>query len=370
MSSSAAAMNIMDKYQTLTRGIEEARRESNLLQEEKENLLRHVENLCDEREIMTSHLAQARTEAADLQRRIGDISNDDDDDSKNSSDITVARNLQQQQVDFLKEHIAQQRRDFCETSRTFRSTVKRLKLTSTECGLEMAVSHAFLQVHGVPVDEEREDLVVVETQEYDASTRDALEQEWHNDALSDETMTPYRRAFEARQDAEHAYNDVVVARSEAMDRANKRHDKHVTLQGQLERIRGTVSDLEQELSQLQEDTSEIDAMTASYRQRAQQQQQQQRSTVQHQVQQPRTSAPAAAASTRAPHNPYARRTDTRTVLERQHPHLAGRVRLDRQFGASSVGIIGGAEVVHPTTTIVEDDSSDDDIDDFVAFRRN
>jgi chromosome segregation ATPase len=395
----------MDKYQFLNRGIENARRETSQLAESKEDMLRKAEQLRHDRETMMQRMTRAQTEATQLRLEIQQTQSlsllplrapaaTSTTSIVTPDTNTAAHQYQQQRVAFLQEHAEQQRRDFCEESRTFRATVKRLKLTSTECGLDMAMSHAFLQIHGVDVTEEN----VVENQPKEShllsselESNEVLQDAWHDEAMAataaplddsaintDNSDFPhhsaslaYQLAFVARQVAEHAYNDCRIALGEAKDRAKLRAQKRSILKSQLVRLRTTIQELEKELNDTQEQTRELEALTEMYRQRVQRVPP--RDTYQQQplTQQPRRGL--------LPSNPYTRSNgctteaagshDDRAV--QQHPHLVGRIRMDRQFGGASIGVdIGGAHAVATTSCTVEDSDSDDDINDFVPFRRN
>ena len=407
-STSDAMSNIMDKYQFLNRGIEDARRETSQLAESKEDMLRRAEQLRQDRETMMQRTARAQKEATQLQSKIQQTMSSQSLPSiplrapaATSATPVVTpetssseHQYQQQRVAFLQEHAEQQRRDFCEESRTFRATVKRLKLTSTEFGLDTAMSHAFLQIHGVDVTEEKvAENHVRESHSIpsESVSIDVLQDAWHDEAMAatavalddnaivmenfehphHPALRAYQLAFVARQVAEHAYNDSRIALGEAKDRAKLRAQKRTTLKSQLIRLRTTIQELEKELNDTQEQTRELEALTEMYRQRVQRVPPRETYQQQPLTQQQRRGVP--------PSNPYtrsngctteaARQHDNRAV--QQHPHLVGRIRMDRQFGGASISVdIGGDHAVATTSCTVEDCDSDNDISDFVPFRRN
>ena len=415
--------NIMDKYQSLNRGIETARRETSQFQESKDCLREQVEQLQDDRIRMEQDVETARQESTRLQSEIQETMLQS---SSNTSGATAAdcggTDYQDygdptRRVEFSKTYAEQQRRNFCEESREFRATVKRLKLTSTECGLDDSVAHAFLQVHGrinaaiLDYDDENKENVPPAAAATTAApvSMEVLEDEWHKEAMSataataqndDDTvynqaplllLLSYQRAYSARQTAEHAFNDVMILRGNAAERATKRSLKMESLHTQLVRIRKTIGDLDGDLAETQEQTRELEAIAESYQQRVvqrvpavqhhqqaqhqqnqQNQQHQQHQQHQHQHQhQHQQQAPGQQHQQQTPGqqqrrsifppNPYAPRQSPAAV---QHPHLAGRIRMDRQFGAS-VGIAIGGDRMDNN----DDDSDDDEIGDFVAFRR-
>eukprot|EP00546_Thalassionema_frauenfeldii_P014293 CAMPEP_0178914690 /NCGR_PEP_ID=MMETSP0786-20121207/11577_1 /TAXON_ID=186022 /ORGANISM="Thalassionema frauenfeldii, Strain CCMP 1798" /LENGTH=277 /DNA_ID=CAMNT_0020587649 /DNA_START=111 /DNA_END=944 /DNA_ORIENTATION=+ len=277
--------------------------------------------------------------------------------------------------------MTQQRRDFWEESRNFRSTIKRLKLTSTECGLDTAISHAFLEAHGIDVEAEH---VNEETHDAASLPTELLEEKWHEEAMTElpaseeatrnldynhpmhQALLSYRRAFKEREEAEHDFNDARIMHKDASDRSLKRRLKQEKLRAQLKNIELANRDLEQEIKDLTEQTLETQALTESYQKRANEKQ-------------PEMSMSTSNGRSLLPTNPYSKtrtsltRQNYKTAIERQHPHLAGRIRMDRQFGVASIGISGGDEALSLGKVLDGEDSSssdDDEISDFVAFRRN
>lgn len=373
------AMAIMEKYASLKKGIDEARNETLRLQEEKENLLSQIEKLHADRSNMEKEEQVAQNEAVVLQEKIKLILKASSQYSSLSSDALIRRNCEERRVNFMNSYMTQQRRDFWEESRNFRSTIKRLKLTSTECGLDTAISHAFLEAHGIDVEAEH---VNEETRDAASLPTELLEEKWHEEAMAElpaseeetrnldyndpmyQALLSYRRAFKEREEAEHDFNDARIMHKEASDRSLKRRQKQEKLRAQLKSIESANRDLEQEIKDVKEQTLETQALTESYRKRANEKQ-------------PEIST--SNGRSLLPTNPYSKtqtsltRQNYKTAVERQHPHLAGRIRMDRQFGVASIGISGGDEALSLRKVLDEEDSSssdDDNISDFVAFRRN
>jgi predicted nucleic acid-binding Zn-ribbon protein len=440
-------MSIMEKYQSLNRGIDDARRDTAALQDETEDYQAQLEALQDAcRTMEQDELVVAQEESVALQSRIQDIRTARTDAAPGSSDAATTTTTvgdastttstpcdyayQKRRVDFLKDYIAQQRHDFCEESRDFRLNMKRIKLSesSSSAFLDTSVSRAFLQSNGVHVandddgdDGDDDDVLENDTDEPSLSL-EVLEDEWHEEAMASsspsaiatttiihntndsddnvdttaETASTYKAVFLARRTTEHDYNTCMAARVQAEERATKRQQKLATLQSNLDRARAAISSLTHELTETHDHTTELQAMAESFQQRATQQQKQaalgattaagtsggsknrniggssnpgRQSTA--------TSQPAAFITTRRSHttNPYANKNNgssNRTAVQRQHPHLAGRIRMDRQFGGASMSgldVIGGAEVLVGVNSDDDESESDDDIGDFVAFPR-
>eukprot|EP00547_Thalassionema_nitzschioides_P003555 CAMPEP_0194206850 /NCGR_PEP_ID=MMETSP0156-20130528/5770_1 /TAXON_ID=33649 /ORGANISM="Thalassionema nitzschioides, Strain L26-B" /LENGTH=371 /DNA_ID=CAMNT_0038933479 /DNA_START=112 /DNA_END=1227 /DNA_ORIENTATION=- len=371
-------MAIMEKYSSLQKGIDESRNEILKLQEEKENLLSQVEQLHADRSKMEKEEQVARDEAAMLQERTKSILKDGCHSFSSSSDTLMKRNQEQRRVNFIKSYTTQYRRDFWEESRNFRSAIKRLKLTTSECGLDKAISHSFLEANGISVESE---LVNSENQHVAALPAELLEENWHKEAMREipaseeeefdysdpmnQALLAYRREFYEREKAEISLNEAMILHRETNGRSLKRRQKKDKLRAQLQSVQQATKELEQELKDIEEQTLETQALTESYRKRA---------TAQ---------TPLLSTSDGRPHvpkNPYSKSQNFhstsqnhRTAIERQHPHLAGRIRMDRQFGVASIGIFCGDDIL-PTGNTIDTEcassSDDDDISDFVPFRRS
>lgn len=437
-------MNLMEKYQSLNRGIDEARRGTSNLVESKETLLLQVEQLIQDRELMQQQIAQASEESTLLQQDIQQqLLVETTTTTRKSGSTTASTSLasstnvrdyhhhQRRRVEFLRDYAQEQRRNFEESSRTFRTNVKRLKLISMECGLEedtAILSQAFLNIHGVghsqdvlpPEDEEHDDASTdfnPLTASTSASTIESLEGEWHQEAMGtkdtskDETadhdgnchsaggdtataaLLSYKRAFVERHTAEDEYNERRIAWGDAEERAAQRAQKQEAMQAKLTRLRTTIHTLENDMTDAQEQTRELQALTEAYRQRVQRMPPRIAAEHHHalpqvtihqkshdQQQQPQTQNRRLQLSTSMPpFNPYdaagssvagrhSRRHDGRTEQQQQqHPHLTGRMRMDRQFGGASIGVAisGGRDTVPGNIHTIDD--SDDDINDFVPF---
>ena len=296
----------------------------------------------------------ARNDYDALQKRVNNALQESAS-SKLYNKALMDRNQAHRYLQVTKQLVQQQRRGFLEESRNFRSTIKRLKLTS--CATD--VSEAFLQIHGsTTASRSSEDFTGDDEhnergKEHDtAANRELVEDECHKQAMAISGMEDsheddvelhvallaYQRAYQARAATEHAFNNAMEAFTEIQDQVQQRQSKQAVLQQQLERIRATVQQLEGEMQETEEQTRECQALAESYRQRAQHQQPKMESTK----------------------NPYssASSNSKRKMDAVQHPHLTGRVRMDRQFGATGI-------------TIQEEDSDNDEesIDVFGPFHK-
>jgi hypothetical protein len=364
MASSAAlpstgAMAILDKYATLNRHLDEARQETLEIQDRVDNATVWLEDTHQERAKITDDRGEAQHDTRQLQKELDQISR------QHRQHIAALPHVDPRGTVSLR-LIQEHRQEFLAQSRQFRRTVQRLRLTATELGLDMAAPHAWLELHGVHVQEDAsgpaEELVSI----------DLLEEEWHQEAMEEDTNgRPHRhggflltddhgtsgdkqdleteRALDAYHHAwtKHAATTTMlentrVASDKSQQRSRERLGRQDQLRAQLDRIQRDTSTLEEQLAELETDTQMALGMAKSFRQRAEQR----------------------AAS--RPQNPYAGRTPpsaprtypVATVSDdRQHPHFEGHHRryVDRQFNTS--------------VTLEVNDDSDDDILSFAPFQK-
>jgi hypothetical protein len=378
MSSSNAAMNIMEKYQSLNRDIEEARRQTTECLNYKESLELKAVQLTQEINNMKQDIEKSEQDVLYWQEKLQSaLKSGGEDAHVESSSMSLSTTRQdhqnqQRSVAFLEDHTEEQSRTFCEESRAFRTDIKRLYLASSECGLSSATRHAYLLIHGVAEagDEYMAALGKID-EASDETSKVQLEEEWHKEALAavakatddvpyhHAAMLCYQRSFEAFQEAEKAFQERRKALEDCQQRASLRMQKKQSLQAQLARLRTTIQEMELELADIREQTKEIEAITKSYKQR-----------IQH--------VPSVYNSTQEnsclpPSNPYVRSLNqgrqTQHKEQQQFPHLARRTRLDRRFGGPSIGltISNNPMSIEPCGA---NEDSDDDISDFVPFQRS
>ena len=416
-SGSGGAISLLEKYATLNRGIDEARQEMAAIQDQIEECQSAIETKREERQAMEKELEmnESSSSSSSITRKdksgstMVDDNNDDDDRSSLERMQAALRNKTraQQRLDFRKRYQRQQlEEEFLENARSFRNRCKRLRMQANEFD-ETVAAHAFLEANGIHAPQQEGDNEEKEEERDVTSVTEAdnsLEDEWRFEAMSEarhvdseedsemsEANHSYRKAFEALQDTNKQLQSIQQRHQAAVKAQQMRLKRQKQLQVQLERIRADSKSLETELTDLQEQTKETKSMTESFRKRAMAKRKSQPSTT--------TTTTTPNTTRAATNNPYANRaTNTRrrnqnnnndmaracaphfrdtpqTARERQHPHLTGRRRRDRQFD-SSLGIIGGADLLDFNNDPVEspalepmdlsmalDDDDDDDDDD-------
>ena len=219
-----------------------------------------------------------------------------------------------------------------------------------------------------------------DTNNDDQAATAAADDDDDDDPELSEVQASFRKAHSAYGAAKKELNAVKRVLNKAKKESDGRQNRQGQLQKQLDRVRNDCRALEDQLASIEEETKEATAMAESYKNRTESC--------------PSPSAPAAATtrtttSTTANHNnnnnrnnsnqnPYARTKNNtagrrnmgqgskankkaatkkrksqprpylmehRTALQRQHPHLTGRIRRQKQFD-SGLAVIGGAEVLY------------------------
>ena len=117
-------MNLMDQYQSLNRGIEEARRDLVRLEKARDSLSSRLERVLEERDRMVHETQVARQESREWRDRMRQVMIS----RSNRYPLAVGRRQKaRQRVQRLRQRLQRQRCDFLEESRTFRSALLRLQ---------------------------------------------------------------------------------------------------------------------------------------------------------------------------------------------------------------------------------------------------
>jgi hypothetical protein len=320
------------------------------------------------------------------------------------------------QVDFTKQYVEEQRQRFLETSRDFRTCCKRMRLSASAVGDDTVISKAFLERHGGCYSDDESDGMQKDTE---------LEQ----------VMDEHRRRKDARDEAIRALRAVQVKEKGSSEQSASRSERKGLLVAQLDRVRKDNVDLEQQLKSLDQQTREAREMAHNLekgefkyififvmdccmisaivlvhnvvdvtrrtsncgRYGGAPHSFASASTFQNPITPSPYTAPRFSQQVgrkTVPRNPYASshvsvsQTQPEVAMGRErnhddrvaHPHLIGRVRLDRQFGSALEIISGGTddflgppESNQPTAyktinnPIVFDDDHDDDDDELLSY---
>jgi hypothetical protein len=131
----AGAIHLLEKYTALNRSMDDARCENVRIQSEKETIRQEIDRLKQERVDMEAQTVQAR------------------DETRLHSDVQDAlRKCKEVESSHAQALLEQERLDFLEQSRDFRTTCKRMRLSASKVGHDVATSRAFLERHRVLVD--------------------------------------------------------------------------------------------------------------------------------------------------------------------------------------------------------------------------
>jgi predicted nuclease with TOPRIM domain len=240
------AINLLEKYTTLNRSMDDARRENAKIQAEMESIRLEIEKLQSQRVEMKAPTKQAQDETASLHTRVNDALDEYNKLEQRHSQALLNKTEACRQLQFTKSYIDSSRLDFLQQSRDFRTTCKRMRLSASAVGEESATSMAFLEHHHVTVD-------------------------WTNDTQDTTDNGDLEQAIQAhaqcKQERDEAQRtlEAVRAREEAASiKSSSRESQKNKLLAQVERVRRETTDCEHQLRDLDQQTKEAREMAHNY----------------------------------------------------------------------------------------------------------
>lgn len=240
------AINLLEKYTTLNRSMDDARRENAKIQAEMESIRLEIEKLQSQRVEMKAQTKQAQDETASLHTRVNDALDEYNKLEQRHSQALLNKTEACRQLQFTKSYIDSSRLDFLQQSRDFRTTCKRMRLSASAVGEESATSMAFLEHHHVTVD-------------------------WTNDTQDTTDNGDLEQAIQAhaqcKQERDEAQRtlEAVRAREEAASiKSSSRESQKNKLLAQVERVRRETTDCEHQLRDLDQQTKEAREMAHNY----------------------------------------------------------------------------------------------------------
>jgi len=248
MSSSTAqagAINLLEKYTLLNRGMDDARRENARIQSEKESIHQQIERLRLERVDMEEQTVQAREDTITLNKDIQDALTKYAEVEDRHAQALLAKMEARRQLEFAKQNVEEQRQDFLGKSRDFRTTCKRMRLSASAVGEDMAISKAFLERHDVNVDWSDDDGNV-------------------KDAELEQALVEHARRKEERDEAERALLVTQARENISTQQSAGRLERKKQSLAQLERVRKDNADVENQLKDLDKQTKEAREMAHNF----------------------------------------------------------------------------------------------------------
>ena len=242
----AGAIHLLEKYTALNRCMDDARSENARIQSEKETIRQEIERLEQERVDMEAQTVQARDESSTLHKDVQDALVKCTELEKRHAQALLEKMEARRQLDLAKTLVEQQRQDFLEQSRDFRTTCKRMRLSASAVGEDMATSKAFLKRHNVSVN---------------WSDNDGSE---GGDAELQQVLSQHARWKAERDEAERALQDTQAREKLSAERASTRLERKNQLRAQLERVRRDNTEAENHLKDLDQQTREAREMAHNF----------------------------------------------------------------------------------------------------------
>jgi chromosome segregation ATPase len=240
-SSQPGAMALLEKYTALNRGMDEARREASATKSKMESVRQQIDRLRVERRNMEAQTQDAKEDTVglhkDVQEALAKLRELED----RHAQALLNKMEAQRRLDFTKQYVEEQRQQFLETSRDFRTCCKRVRLSTSAIGEDLVISKAFLERHGAYYSED--------------------EESDEKDTEFDQTMVEHRRRKSARDGTERVLRAIQVKEKDSSERSASRSERKSQLLAQLDRVRKDNADLEQQLKSLDHQTREAREMS-------------------------------------------------------------------------------------------------------------
>lgn len=247
MTAQAGAINLLEKYTALNRSIDDARHENAQIQSKKESILQQVEKLRGERVDAQAQTTQAREDTVTLNKQVQEELVKCAELEDGHAQALLDKMETRRQLEFAKQYVQEQRHEFLEKSRDFRTTCKRMRLSASAVGEEEASSKAFLERHDVNVDWSDSD-------------------EHVNDVELEHALAEHARRKLERDKAQRALQAAQARENISLKKAADRLERKKQSLAQLERVRRDNADAENELKDLDQQTREARDMAHNYEQ--------------------------------------------------------------------------------------------------------
>jgi chromosome segregation ATPase len=244
-------MSLLEKYSNIHRGIDQAREETDKMRLQIEQTNKGIEGLVQERESM-----QTETEASQQDQKKLEVETDKTLTSlvQLEQEHAVATSKKQQaktKMQTAQQIVQDHRRTFLEESRNFRSSCKRLCVRAGLLGLKHAPLQAYIVVKRLdhPILQEVEDQR--DDHEDDTAEMNEAKERLESSRESQRQTKQERDKFESRKRI-------------LQEKADTRQSRKLQLQSQLDRIQKDIGDMETQVSNLNEQTTEAREMASSY----------------------------------------------------------------------------------------------------------
>lgn len=242
----AGAINLLEKYTTLNRSMDDARRENSQIQAEKESIQLEIDKLQTQRVEMQEQTQQARDETGVLSTRVNEALDEYNKLEQRHAQALLDKTEAHRQLQFTKSFIDSSRLEFLQQSRDFRTTCKRMRLSASSVGEESATCMAFLERHDVSVD-------------------------WTNDIQDtmdngdlERAIQTHAQCLQERNDAQRTLAAVRAREEASSQKSQSRQSQKNKLLAQLERVRRETMDCENQLKDLDQQTKEAREMAHNY----------------------------------------------------------------------------------------------------------
>ena len=235
-------MSLLDKYASINASIEDARRRVAEVRSNLDECNQNIQSLVEERSGMEAETEQAKKDMSRLKAELKEAEKMHQTKLAEKDRVEKDQRLAKSEYDKMNRFIEDERMEFLERCREFRSSVKRLRVASSILVLEGGGAAGHNENDNMPDDKDLwrrlqdEDFSII-----GGSPKDTKDVEME---LAELKENESRKEF---IETEAALNDVRTKHNDALNRSNARNQRLTQQRAQLQRHRKEVEDLEREI---------------------------------------------------------------------------------------------------------------------------
>lgn len=254
------AMSLLDKYASINASIEDARRRVAEVRSNLDECNQNIQSLVEERSGMEAETEQAKKDMSRLKAELKEAEKMHQTKLAEKERVEKDQRLAKSEYDKMNRFIEDERMEFLERCREFRSSVKRLRVASSILVLEGGGAAGHNDNDNMPDDKD----LWRRLQDEDFSIVGGTTSKDTKDVEVELAELKYRESRKEFIETEAALNDVRTKHNDALNRSNARNQRLTQQRAQLQRHRKEVEDLEREIHTMKNTIVEENQLAHTY----------------------------------------------------------------------------------------------------------
>lgn len=257
------AMSLLDKYASINASIEDARRRVAEVRSNLDECNQNIQSLVEERSGMEAETEQAKKDMSRLKAELKEAEKMHQTKLAEKERVEKDQRLAKSEYDKMNRFIEDERMEFLERCREFRSSVKRLRVASSILVLEGGGGGGAAGHNDNDTMPDEKDLWR-RLQDEDFSIVGGTTSKDTKDVEVELAELKYRESRKEFIETEAALNDVRTKHNDALNRSNARNQRLTQQRAQLQRHRKEVEDLEREIHTMKNTIVEENQLAHTY----------------------------------------------------------------------------------------------------------